>query len=123
MIVTKDEKILEVGDKIKCQNMLIQIGKINYQDYDRYHDEFIVEFYDIHGNIRNWHQSSDGGIVIPRPLQKDIWIGFVKNDEDEPMINNYTFQKIFYDEISVTEWYNEDIKNRHYKYCGKVDLT
>ncbi len=118
---TENTKILEPGDKIKCQGIFAQIATIHYQDYDPYRDEFIAEFYDTNGNIRNWHQHSDGGIVIPKPNEKKIYVGFEKSDSrGNDNINNYDAMKIFETEQEAIVWRNNNPEYRVYKYCGKV---
>lgn len=117
-------KIIERGDKIKCQGLLITVATCHYQDYDKNHDTFIAEFYDTNGNIRNWHQNTDGGVLIPKPETKEIWIGFEMSDSrGGDSINNYDVMKIFDDEKSAIEWRNDNFEYRAFKYGGKVALS
>ena len=123
MIVKNDIKQLEKGDKITCKGICAEIAKITYQDYDAYTDTFIVEFYDSKGNLRNWHQNSDGGTVIAKPDTKEIWVGFEKrNSTDDNNFNNYDAMKTFETERDAMDWRNDNIDYRQYKYCGKVAI-
>ena len=120
MRIDNSIKILEPGDKIRCQNILAEIATVHYQDYDTYTDTFIAEFYDTDGQIRNWHQNSDGGTVIPKPVTKPIYIGFEKqNPKDDDNIHNYEVVKIFNSKRDVIDWIHGN-RLRTYKYCGKT---
>jgi len=117
-------KKLERGDKIKVQSILAEIATCHYQDYDPNNDTFIAEFYDTNGNIRNWHQTSDGGVVIPRPESKEIWVGFEKQHaDDDDSIYNFDAMKTFDTEREAMDWRDKNIEYRVYKYCGSVNLT
>lgn len=124
MKIENNTHIAERGDKIKCQNILATIAKITYQDYDQNHDSWIIEFYDTEGNIRNWHQSSDGGVFIPKPEFKEIWVGFEKqHSTDDDNIRNFDAMKIFDKERDAMDWRDCNSEYRTYKYCGKINLT
>ncbi len=121
MKIENEYKILERGDKIKCQGILAEIATIHYQDYDRRDDTFIAEFYDTNGNIRNWHQNSDGGVVIPKAPTKTVYVGFEKsNSRGDDSINNYDAMKIFENENDAIDWKSENLEYRVYKYCGQI---
>lgn len=123
MKIENDIKILERGDKIRCKSILAEIATIHYQDYDRRDDTFVAEFYDIYGNIRNWHQSIDGGVVIPKAPTKNIYVGFEKTDTNgDDNFNNYNALQIFENENDAIEWTTENIKYRKYKYCGQIEV-
>ena len=117
MRIKDDIKIIEKGDKIKCQNICAQVAKINYQDYDRYTDTFIIEFYDTKGNIRNWHQNTDGGTIIPKPKDIETWIGFEKTDSrGDNNIRNYDIMEHFFKEGDAQDWVDQNPEYRLYMY-------
>ena len=121
MRIENDIKILEPGDKIRCQNILAEIATIHYQDYDSYTNTFITEFHDTNGELRNWHQHSDGGVAIPKPATKFIYVGFEKQNADgDNNINNYDAMQIFENEQDALNWKCDNADYRTYKYCGQI---
>ena len=121
MRIKGDIKIIEKGDKIKCQNICAQVAKINYQDYDPYTDTFIIEFYDTKGNLRNWHQNTDNGTVIPKPKDIETWIGFEKADSRaDDNIRNYDVMKHFFKESDAQDWVDQNPEYRLYMYSRTI---
>lgn len=71
MIIEKNRKIIEVGDKIHAQGMTFEIAKIAYQEYFEKDDfgkpdYFNIEFEDSNGGYHHWKSQFDGGYVIPK---------------------------------------------------------
>lgn len=58
-------KILEPGDKVKCQGFICTIAEIAFQEYYEGYG-FITEFRDTNGVYRNWKQEVDGGELIAK---------------------------------------------------------
>ena len=65
MITTNQGKVLEPGDKIKCQGITCTIKKVVFQNYWE-GAGFYADIIDTNGVHRNWKQYVDGGEVIPK---------------------------------------------------------
>jgi hypothetical protein len=63
MIETKYKHTAEVGDVIEAKGLVVTIGKIYYQDYDRYSEKWDIEFESTDGVHRSWKQVFDGGEI------------------------------------------------------------
>lgn len=56
-------KVLEKGDKIRCQGITCTVAEITFQEYWE-GEGFYTEFRDTKGVYRNWKQWVDGGEVL-----------------------------------------------------------
>lgn len=63
LVTRRDKKILEPGDRIRCQGITCTIAEITFQEYWE-DDGFYIEFRDETGVYRNWKQWVDGGEVL-----------------------------------------------------------
>lgn len=54
-------KQVKSGDTIKCNNLIVVIDKIFYQDY--YNGDYDIEFIDTNNNYRHYKSFFDGGTI------------------------------------------------------------
>lgn len=66
-------KNVKRGDRIHCNGITVEIGKVVYQDY--YAGTWDIEFFDTQGNYRHWKQALDGGHLVRQKKKLVNWYG------------------------------------------------